>query len=174
MVELATEAVAGNKDAFGELARNFYGYATSLALTFVKNQPDAEEVAQAAVVTALDFIRDLRQPEAFQVWFRAIVISASINFLTRRRRAEARHQRYALTVPQWAYDPAPYDPAEHRALYKALAFLEPHHRRILKLFYFDGYSLLDLAAMYEKPIGTIKRRLWAARQKLRSILEGRS
>jgi len=55
---------------------------------------------------------------------------------------------------------------------EALAHLEPESRGLLWLRAVEGYSCAELAAMLEIPVGTVKSRLFAAREQLRRIWKG--
>jgi RNA polymerase sigma-70 factor (ECF subfamily) len=54
----------------------------------------------------------------------------------------------------------------------ALARLEPERRSLLWLREVEGYSCAELAGMLDIPLGTVKSRLFAAREQLRRIWRG--
>jgi RNA polymerase sigma-70 factor (ECF subfamily) len=55
---------------------------------------------------------------------------------------------------------------------EALGHLEPESRSLLWLRAVEGYSCAELAAMLGIPVGTVKSRLFAARERLRRIWRG--
>ena len=63
--------------------------------------------------------------------------------------------------------------AEQRAaLLKGLGRLKALDRATLEAFYLRGQSLQQMSREFETPVGTIKRRLHVARQRLKDVLEG--
>ena len=57
----------------------------------------------------------------------------------------------------------------YEAVHTALSELKVPHRRVLRWFYFDNYSIRQIGQIERIPVGTVKSRLHAARQ----ILAGR-
>jgi RNA polymerase sigma-70 factor (ECF subfamily) len=56
-------------------------------------------------------------------------------------------------------------------LYKALEQLKPVDRATLVAFYIRGRSLKQMSREFETPVGTIKRRLHVARNRLKEVME---
>jgi RNA polymerase sigma-70 factor (ECF subfamily) len=56
-------------------------------------------------------------------------------------------------------------------LYRALEQLKPIDRATLVAFYIRGRSLKQMSREFETPIGTIKRRLHVARNRLKKVME---
>ena len=61
---------------------------------------------------------------------------------------------------------------EAEQLHEGLSLLPALDRDTLWAFYFEGCSLLEMAANFDRPVGTIKRRLHTARGRLRDVLSG--
>jgi len=58
----------------------------------------------------------------------------------------------------------------HEALRILILGLSQVHREAIELYYLQGYSIAEIAKFLDVPIGTVKRRLFDARQKLKSQL----
>ncbi|MFM7925395.1 MAG: RNA polymerase sigma factor, partial [Planctomycetaceae bacterium] len=61
---------------------------------------------------------------------------------------------------------------EAEQLHECLKQLPELDRDTLWAFYFEGCSLLEMAAQFDRPVGTIKRRLHTARGRLRDVING--
>ena len=59
-------------------------------------------------------------------------------------------------------------------LARALGRLDPERREIVMLKHIDGWKYSEIAEQLGIPLGTVMSRLFTARQKLRTLLEGKS
>jgi RNA polymerase sigma-70 factor (ECF subfamily) len=170
LVELAR---AGDRAAYGELVERFRPTVFALALARLRNPTEAEELTQEVFVHGMKKLIQLRDAQCFAGWLRQITVRMAINRLTRRGpfqriENEMLEQTEAVTI-------GPLDAmvrAEQRAeLYEGLNRLKPMDRATLVAFYIRGQSLKQMSREFETPVGTIKRRLHVARNRLRRQLE---
>jgi RNA polymerase sigma-70 factor (ECF subfamily) len=63
---------------------------------------------------------------------------------------------------------------ETAALREALAQLPPERRAILAMFYLDDMSIRNIADAFSLPVGTVKSRLFHARNHLKQVIERRA
>jgi RNA polymerase sigma-70 factor (ECF subfamily) len=70
--ELVCQTLAGNQDAFGELVGRYQGLVCGLAYHLVGNFQDAEDIAQNAFLSAYVNLKQLKEPEKFGTWLRAV------------------------------------------------------------------------------------------------------
>lgn len=129
-------------------------------LTIVlRNEADAEDVAQAAVARALE-----RRSRSFKggdvrAWFYTIGLRLAFNELRRRRPASIDN----VSEPSWAM-------ASEPDLWLALAQLDPQHRAALVLNSLDGYTHAEIGRILDVPPGTVSSWLSRAKVHLRSLL----
>jgi RNA polymerase sigma-70 factor (ECF subfamily) len=125
----------------------------------------AEDVAQEA------FLQLWRNPDGFDpagATLRAYLFGIAAKRATDWWRHRAREVRAAASL-QAAL------PTEAASLMEdALGRLEPEPRSLLWLREVEGYSCAELAAMLDIPLGTVKSRLFAARERLRRIWTGQN
>ena len=181
MQEFALEPL--NRMADGELARQaetavrereFEAHLTAcgplafrVARGVLRNTPDAEEVAQEALLRAYRRFDRLRDPRQFRGWLARISFRLALDRLKSARRRELRETR-------WAAEPPPAATAEQLAasgefrerLEQALDELPGRLRIVLLLAAMEGHSLDEVAALLGIPSGTVKSRLFKARKKL--------
>jgi RNA polymerase sigma-70 factor (ECF subfamily) len=175
ITELVERARAGERSAFGSLVERFQGTVYAIALARLRNPTEAQELAQEVFLHAMRKLDQLREPNCFAGWLRQITIRMALNRLTRRG-------------PFLGMDPEILEQTESdgtspldellraeqaAALHRGLNRLKPLDRATLAAFYLRGRSLKQMSREFETPIGTIKRRLHVARNRLRKHLERR-
>ena len=172
MVTLVRRAQCGDREAFGQLAAQFEGTVFSTAMRRLRNRSEALEVTQDVFVQALRKLRQLREPERFAGWLRQIAVRMSINRAVRRPQETARGPETFNAVTS-----APRTPLDDllrneqaQELWGGLERLRELDRKTLIAFYIKGQSLKEMSDEFESPIGTIKRRLHTARNRLKEEL----
>ncbi|MEN0110560.1 MAG: sigma-70 family RNA polymerase sigma factor [Planctomycetota bacterium] len=170
--ELVTAAQEGDRDAFGELAVRFEGMVRAVALRRLGNESEAVELAQEALIRAMDRLHQLAEPRAFGAWLKSITVRMAINRQVRRRRAIDTEP--ATLEATCIDDREPVDAAltaERATIVRdGLGRLGAMDRDTLVAFYVRGQSLVEMSDAFGAPIGTIKRRLHVARKRLAAEL----
>ena len=173
IILLVERAQVGDREAYGELVSRFQGSVYAMALARVRDPLEAQELAQDVFVHAMKKLTQLRDPRCFAGWLRRITVRMAINRLTRRGPVQGIDSEI-LEQTQSA-GPGPLDDmvrSEARTqVWNGLDRLKPVDRATLVAFYIRGRSLKQMSREFETPIGTIKRRLHVARNRLRRHLE---
>ena len=171
--ELVLAAQTGDRAAFGELFQRFERHVFAIALRRLGDYTEAQELTQDVFIQALTKLAQLRVPEAFAGWLRAITQRMAINRLVRRSPAKEVEQE--TLEANWTDDYTPLDQAIEReeavAVRKGLSQLGDLDRQTLEAFYVKGKSLLEMSDDFAAPLGTIKRRLHVARKRLAKEVE---
>lgn len=172
-VEWVRRAQAGDRQAFGELFTQFRPVVQAVIARRIRDAADAEELTQDVFVKAMQKLDQLRQPEAFPGWLKSIAVRLSLNFVQRRRVAQ--FDQWAAIAEQDGERHAPENLSltreRHEGVHAGLGRLRDMDRRTLVAFYVAGKSILEMADEFDAPIGTIKRRLHVARQRLAHEVE---
>jgi RNA polymerase sigma factor (sigma-70 family) len=166
-------AQAGDVEGFSELVTGFQDMAMGYAYSILGDFHLAEDAAQEAFFDAYRHLDDLREAVAFPSWLRRIVFKHC-------DRGTRRKTPPLLSFEDLGYELAsagaasPADIAERNEmrdrLVGALASVPEKQRSVLVLHYMSGHSLAELAAFFDRPPGTIKKRLHDGRKRLREIL----
>ena len=143
--------------------------AVRVAYGVVRHRQDAEDVAQEAFARAYRKFSQLRDRERFRAWLVRMTWRLAIDFQRSSRRRP---------VDEPAADlPGPTDlerqaiAAERSArLWRAIDTLPAKLRLTLVLVSIEGESIKDVASLLGVPEGTVKSRLFDARQKLKELL----
>ncbi|MAG93649.1 MAG: RNA polymerase subunit sigma [Planctomycetaceae bacterium] len=172
LIEFVTLARDGDRGAFGELVREFESMVFAIVLRRLRNRSEAREVTQDVFVQAMRKLRQLREPERFVGWLRQIAVRMSINRAVRRPNETVRSPETFNTANT---DPdTPLDSLLRveriEQVWGGLNRLRDLDRETLISFYIDGHSLKEMSSQFASPVGTIKRRLHMARNRLRDEL----
>jgi len=171
--DLVIRAQAGDQSAYGQLVQRFQPTVYAVALARLRNPAEAEELAQTVFVRVMDKLAQLRDVECFAGWLRRITERMAINRLTRSGPVHGAESEMLESVA--GPSEAPLDHmvrSEERAeVWSGLRRLKPLDRATLVEFYIRGKSLAQMSSEFETPIGTIKRRLHVARNRLRRQME---
>lgn len=174
LIDTVTAARAAQKEkqrAFGEIVRRFQDLAFGCAYALLGDFHLAEDAAQESFLAAWRNLDQLRKPEAFPGWFKRIVISQCSRF-TRGRKLDTLALEDITHLPCLEPDPGAQveQNEKRRRVLAAIQALPPNERMVTSLFYIGDYSQNEIAAFLEVPVTTIKKRLYDARQKLRTTM----
>jgi RNA polymerase sigma-70 factor, ECF subfamily len=160
----------GDPAAFDALVMRHRTTAYRVAQRLVARREDAEDVVQDAFLSVLKHADSFRPEGAFRPWFLRIVANRARNLLRSRVVWDADE------IPSDAPSPVPspeWD-AERRELAERIAAgvgrLDPVARQAVQLFYADGLTGAEVAAVLNLSHGTVRWHLHRARTRLREIL----
>ncbi len=166
--ELVRRAQRGEEAAFSALARAYLRAAYSVALATVGRPADAEDVAQDAMMLALQRIDTCREPERFGGWLLQIVRNQALNWLDRRRlRDVPAHDPLIETQG----DAGSIESASLRGpLLRALSGLPPQRREIVLLHDLEGWTHAEISLSLQISEVNSRQCLFLARRELRAAL----
>ena len=170
---LIARAQTGDRAAFGELVERFQPAVYAVALARLRDPNEATELAQEVFIHAMTKIDQLRDPHCFVGWLRQITVRMAINRVTRKAPVQGAEPEFLQNAPDAEAGPLDeHDPQRrpHGRLERAgsLEAARPRHAgRVLH----QGPILEADGREFETPVGTIKRRLHVARNRLKSAME---
>lgn len=143
-----------------------------VAFSVVRHQQDAEDVAQEALTKAYRNFRQLKDRDKFRAWMVRMTWRTALD----RQRANRRRNAHevAAEVPQLAAakDTLPTRDGRDRTaeLWAAIDALPEKLRVVIVLSSIEGHDVREVAMLLRIPEGTVKSRLFIARQRLREAL----
>lgn len=152
----------GDDGAFEELVERHQKRVLGTAYKVTSNRWAAEDAAQDAFVSAWMHLSALEDKEAFGAWVCAISKNQAYRLM--RRYSAAIDVSLDLAEFTEPADKAAEDASELR---EAVDSLSEVLRETVKLHYFGGYQVSEIAEMLSVPVGTVKWRLTEARKQLR-------
>lgn len=139
-----------------------------VAYGVLRHREDAQDVAQEAFAKAYRSFHQLRDRERFRAWLVRMTWRMAIDWQRARKRRVAREEQIEVETAV-SGDPAQ---ARERAefLWRAIDELSDKLRLVIVLAGIEGHDIGEVAALLELPAGTVKSRLFAARQQLKERL----
>lgn len=168
---LVARARSGETAAFDSLVRRHYRAGYAVALAFLADEAEAEDVCQDSWVKALERLEDCRHPDRFVFWFLQIVRNKARNRLDHRRvRASVPLDPESRLVSR--EDPrVDLDRVRVRdRLEDALRTLSVVQREIVLLHDLHGFSHPDIAKSLGISEVSSRQHLFQARRRLREKL----
>ena len=159
----------GEREALAELYQRTRAAVYGLALSYLKNAQDAQDLTPDVYVQVWDCAEQYRLIGSPMGWLLAVCR----NLCLMRLRREERHA--ALSEEEWDAIPARecgLDTDERALLQGALASLTDEERRIVLLHAVTGLKHREIAALLELPLPTVLSKYHRALKKMRIFLEG--
>lgn len=164
---------AGSREAFARLVARWSPKLAAFAARNLANTEAAKDVLQETWESAFKGIGRLEDPARFPAWIYAIVARKCADALRTRyrgRRISEAADAEAMLAPSDADSES--RAGERLDLTAALKLLPADQRVAISLFFGEDMSVAEIAAVTGVPEGTVKSRLFAARQALRAHMEG--
>jgi RNA polymerase sigma-70 factor (ECF subfamily) len=140
----------------------------------LRNDADAEDVAQEALLRAYRRFDRLRDPQRFRGWLVRIVFRLALDRARSAKRRELRETEWAQPARRAAPPNAEELAAssEFQAHFdRAMEALPEKLRLVLLVASMEGHTLEEVGAMLGLPVGTVKSRLFVGRKKLAEKLQ---
>lgn len=167
--DLVVEYQSGNKKALITLVKRWHKQFCKLAFWYVKDKSIAKDIAQESWIVIFNKLGELQDPKKFKSWAISIVNRKAIDFL----RVQARERRKIEKVYNDSSKSISYEPptdSKSQIIIKLrheIENLSANQKAVIKLFYLEEYSLKEISELLGISIGTIKSRLFHAREKLK-------
>lgn len=170
-------ARSGDRRAFAALVAATQGTVASIALAIVRDVQHSEDVAQEVYLQVWSKLDELRNSDSFLPWLREVTRNRARDFLRRRRvrpgdepNADPEAALAQLAAADRTSEAVELD-ERHRALDAAFEELPPDAREVLTLYYREGESTEQVAALLDLRPATVRQRLSRARKALASGVE---
>ncbi len=174
-----SRARAGSREAFGRIVNHYSKGIYNLAYRMTGNATEAADLSQEIFLRAFQNLRQYDPERPFAPWLYRLGRNLCVNWVTRRPPAATSLDRRTDEGALLLDPPAPGSAAPEAAARReeasrvrsAVLRLPPPYRAILTLHYFQGLAYEDLVETLDLPLGTVKNRLFRAREALREFLE---
>ena len=179
--DLIRRVQAGERERFYELVKPYERRVYAAAFSILRNEADAEDAAQEAILKALQHIKQFRAEARFSTWLTQITVNEA---LMRRRKQHAdvmeaigeRQEEDGTYTPREFADwrEIPSESLERKevreVLAKALASLKHQYRDVFVLRDVQHFSIEETAEALGISRASVKTRLLRARLMLRDLL----
>ncbi|MBR1765212.1 MAG: RNA polymerase sigma factor [Ruminococcus sp.] len=172
--QLTEQAAGGDKAAFGRLYELSGRKVYFTCLKLLGNEQDARDVMQESYLIALTNLTTLKEYARFESWVCGIAVNKCRQRFQKGADASLDEQlEQGLDIPDSGLIPEDYvtDGAKRKIIMDIIdRELTPEQRQTVILFYYNGYTVADIARIMECPDGTVKYRLSAARAKIKEAV----
>ncbi|NOX38863.1 MAG: sigma-70 family RNA polymerase sigma factor [Calditrichaeota bacterium] len=184
--QLVHRARSGDQKAFEELLNKYRNLVYHVMYRMVQNPQEAEDLTQEAFMKAFHAIHTFNEEFAFSTWLMKIATNNCIDFLRKKKLktysidkpVQYKDEEIQIDVPDT--DPSPerrlLEDERKQLLQTAIDSLPTLYRTVILLRHQEEKSYEEIAEILNIPIGTVKARLFRAREmlnkKIKDILYG--
>ena len=144
-----------------ELVNKYENTLFRTALAILGDAQEAEDAVQDAYLRYLEKRPELRDGEHEKAWLLKVTANRCKSILRQRRRHPAVELLDVYPAPE----------GEGREVVEAVFSLPANQRAAVHLFYYEGYSSEEIAAILGQRPGTVRSHLSRARESLRNYLK---
>ena len=148
-------------DNFEQLVSKYRKTVFRVALGYVKNVHDADDIAQNVFLKLYSKSDGFDSQEVLKAWLIRVAINESKNLLKSSwlKKREALDESLVATTG-----------SEDLSLHEYIRKLKPKYRTAVYLFYFEGYSANEVAKILKLPPSTVSTHLHRAREQLKEMI----
>lgn len=172
--ELVRRVQAGDKKAFDLLVLKYQHKIIKLISRYIRDEAETHDVAQEAFIKAYRALPRFRGDSAFYTWLYRIAINTAKNFLVSQGRRPPMNDIDVADAEQFIDTLRLKDinTPEHLLLrneietvvYKTIEQLPEDLRTAISLRELEGFSYEDIALAMDCPVGTVRSRIFRARE----------
>jgi RNA polymerase sigma-70 factor, ECF subfamily len=164
---LLVAIAAGDRRALEELYLSFHRRLARFLSRFTPRYENVEEIINDTFMVVWQSAKDFRNASQVSTWIIGIAYRTALKSFRRQKNHAAAQS--LEDYPEQTVDPT-FDAELNDWLNHGLSRLPMEQRLTLELAYHMGHSLEEIAAITDCPVGTVKARMFHAREKLRQYL----
>lgn len=152
-------------EAFDTIVRQYRDNLFAIAFQYTKNAADADDMVQIALIKCYKSDKCFESEQHIRNWLIRVTVNECKRYLISPwRRYTAPIEDYAATLG--------FESPEQSALFFAVMALPQKYRVPIHLYYYEDYSVREIAEVLGLRESAVQTRLMRARQKLKQTLEG--
>jgi len=176
-VELIAKAISGREDGFEELVRRYQRPITNYVFRMLNDYDSSLDVTQEVFIKVYNSLERYSSEYKFSTWLYRIAHNAAIDFIRRRspnqQSIETENKDGAYQLQIESPNPTPEqerERSEWRTEIEAVVKCLPSvYRELILLRHAQDLSYDEIAEITNLPLGTVKNRLFRAREMMREI-----
>lgn len=172
--------LSGDQTAFEVLFRKYRDMVGRLSYSIIKDDAAVDDIVQEVFLLAYRHLAKFRGQSAFKTWLYRITVNEAIRYSNKGKRwqplpefeVEPSQVPSTLVVMESGENPERIliDGQQKAMVHQALDTLKPQHRMILVLYYLEDQSVQEISEILKIPEGSVKSRLYYARDGLKEAL----
>jgi RNA polymerase sigma-70 factor (ECF subfamily) len=173
LIKLARE---GDQKAFETLLKKYRNLVYHVMIKMVRNPQEAEDLSQEAFIKAFNALSSFNEEFAFSTWLMKIATNNCIDYLRKKKLRtysidepiQYKEEQVQIELPD--HDPTPektlLNEERSKLINGAIQSLPPRYRHVIVLRHQEEKSYEDIAEILKLPLGTVKARIFRAREML--------
>lgn len=181
--ELIKKAIEGDESAYSKLLENYRAAIFNLLYKMVRNREETEDLVQEAFMKAFKALPSFNEEYAFSTWLYKIAINNCIDHMRKKRL-----KTYSINKPVQSKDgelgrefpDTSMSPDKHilsveksKIIETAIDELPENYKIAIVLRHSEEKSYEEIAQLLNIPLGTVKARIFRAREMLKKKLKGK-
>lgn len=176
-VELIAKAISGREDGFEELVRRYQRPITNYVFRMLNDYDSSLDVTQEVFIKVYNSLERYSSEYKFSTWLYRIAHNAAIDFIRRRspneQSIETENKDGAYQLQIESPNPTPEQERERSEwrteIETVVKCLPSVYRELILLRHAQDLSYDEIAEVTNLPLGTVKNRLFRAREMMREI-----
>ena len=177
---LVNEAIRGDQKAFSELMILYWPSIEKFFSLKLLSKEDVEDLSIATFSKAFDKIKSYNSSFAFSTWIQTIATNTLIDFFRINNQKtisideeKKDEEKNVLEIIDDDLNPELnlIQKQKNKHIYSLVQQLKPHYRELIVLRYLDELTYAEVAEKLDMPLGSVKAKLFRARDLLLQILK---
>ena len=170
----------GDKTAFEVLFKKYREMVARLVFSIVKEESRVDDTVQDVFVLLFRNLAKFRGQSALKTWIYRITVNEALRHINRSKRwvqmpeGDFEPSQLPSTIVVFNHGASPervmIEGEQRELIQNGMSRLKPDHRIILTLYYLEDLSVQELSNVLEIPEGSVKSRLFYARESLKKAL----
>lgn len=182
--QLINMSVKGDASAFGVLIERYQNKAYAISVKIVQNHDDALDCVQDSFIKAFRSLSSFNFQSSFNTWLYRIVTNTSLDLLRKNKKYQSNipiekplsgddDDDYFIQIEDRKADVENIAVSNQTviAVREAIDKLSEDLKKVIILFDIEQFSLIEVSKILNIPVGTVKSRLFRAREKLAILLK---
>jgi RNA polymerase sigma-70 factor (ECF subfamily) len=169
-LELVEQCKANNRNAQLQLYRKYCEGMFCVAMRFLKNENDAEDVLQESFIKAFQRIEQFKGEVTFGAWLKRIVVNGCIDFLKSKKQRMVELDESYMHVTQeddWGVG----EKVDLEEVKKAIEELPEKYKYVVQLFLVEGYDHSEISEILKISETASRTRLLRGKGRLKERLK---
>lgn len=182
--QLINMSLKDDSSAFGMLVERYQHKAYAISIKLVQNHDDALDCVQESFIKVYRNLEQFNFQSSFNTWLYRIVTNTSLDLLRKSKKYlydlpiekpinGDDDDEYFIQIEDERSDVENIVTKNETVeiIQRAIGILPENYKKVIVLFDIEQLSLVEVAKILNIPVGTVKSRLFRAREKLASILK---
>ena len=171
-IEVVEQCKANNRKAQLKLYQQYCDGMFCVAMRFLKNADDAEDVLQESFIKAFQKIHQFKGDVSFGAWLKRIVVNKSIDFLKSKKDKWVELDERYMQIQEdedWTVD----DGISIEEVKEAIEHLPERYRYVVMMFLLEGYDHNEISQVLDLTASNCRTRLLRGKGLLKEALQHR-